>query len=195
MSRRQFDPDELDQPSAAADRAVPELERYAMESDADAPHGLSDRVMAAIEHEPAPRRGFLAWLASPSPTGGAGRFVRIGAVAATLVLAVAGALFAGQLADLVRDVGDGPSPTPAVSPSPSASPSASPSRSSSEAPSPSGTPEASDDHGGSGEGQTAQPTAQLTPAGMPEDTPDETGTPRPSATATASPSPTPTEIP
>jgi hypothetical protein len=183
MSPRHFDPDELDQPSAAAGRAITELERYAMASDADVPRGLSDRVMAAIEHEPAPHRGFLAWLVSPSPSGGAGRFVRIGAVAATLVLAVAGALFAGQLADLVRDVGNGPSPTLSVSPSPSGPPSTSPSPSSSETPSSSGTPEASDDHGGSGEVETAEPSAQLTPDETPDDTPEETRTPRPSATA------------
>ena len=186
MSRRHFEPDELDQSSAAAGGAITELERYAMASDADAPRGLSDRVMSAIEHEPAPRRGFLAWLASPSPTGGAGRFLRIGAVAATLVLAVAGALFAGQLADLVRDVGDGPSPTPSVAPSPSGSPSALPSPSSSETPIPSGTPE------GSAE-ETAAPTAQQTPAGTPEETEEETGTPRPSATP--SPTATATETP
>jgi hypothetical protein len=193
MSPRHFDPDELDHPSAAADRAITELERYAMASDADAPRGLSDRVMAAIEHEPAPRRGFLAWLTSPSPAGGPGRFVRMGAVAATLVLAVAGALFAGQLADLVRDVGNGPSPTPSVFPSPSVSPSALPSPSSSETPSPSGTPEASDDHGGSGEEETAEPAAQLTPDETPDDTLEESRTPRPSATA--SPTATPTENP
>lgn len=191
MSRRHFDPDELDQPSAAADRTVTELERYGMASDADAPHGLADRVMAAVEHEPAPRRGFLAWLASPSPVGGPGRFLRIGAVAATLVLAVAGALFAGQLADLVRDVGDGPSPTQSISPSPAASPSAVPSPSSSETPSPSGTPEEPDDHGGLGEEETAKPTTQPTPDEMPDDTPEETRTPRPSATASPTTTPNP----
>jgi hypothetical protein len=192
MSPRHFDPDDRDQRSAPADRAIRELERYAMTADADAPRGLADRVMTAIEHEPAPRRGgFLAWLTAPSATGGAGRFVRIGAVAATLVLAVAGALFAGRLADLVRDVGDGPSPTPSVSPLPSDTPSALPSPSVSETPSPSGTPEASDDHGGSGAEETAQPTAQPTPDGTPEDTPEETGTPRPSATASPTATPEP----
>jgi hypothetical protein len=191
MSRRHFDPDELEQPTAEANRAIRELERYAMASDADAPRGLSDRVMAAIEHEPAPRRGFLAWLTSPSSSGGAGRFVRLGAVAATLVLAVAGALFAGQLADLVRDVGDGPSPTPSISLSPSGSPSTLPSPSSSETPSPSGTPEGPDDQGGSGEVETPEPTTQLTPAQASEDTPEETRTPRPSATASPTTTPNP----
>lgn len=192
MSRRPFDPSELDEPMAPGDQTITELERYAMTSDSDAPHGLSDRIMAAIEGEPAPRRGFFAWLSSPASGGGAaGRFLRVGAVAATLVLAVAGALFAGQLADLVRDVGGSPSPTQSVAPSPSQVPSTTPIPSLSDAASPSQTPEASDDHGGSG-GATAQPTPQQTANATPEDTAEETKTPRPSATATASPSPTPT---
>ena len=191
MSPRHLDPDELAQPSGAAEQATRELERYAMAADADAPRGLADRVMAAIEHEPAPRRGFFAWLSSPSAAGGAGRFVRIAAVAATLVLAVAGALFAGRLADLVRDVGDGPSPTPSVSPLSSRTPSAMPSPSASEPPSPTGTPEASDDHGGSGEEETAKPAVQPTPEETPDDTPEETRTPRPSATASPTATPNP----
>ena len=188
MTRRPFRPDELDDSRAPGDPTIAELERYVTASDADTPHGLSDRVMAAIEREPTPRRGFLAWLSSPGSTGGGGRFRRVGAVAATLVLAVAGALFAGQLADLVRDVGNGPSPTPSVSPSPSIAPSTTPLPSLSEPPSPSATPQTSDDHGGSG--ATAQPTPQQTANATPADTAEETKTPRPSATATASPSAT-----
>lgn len=186
MSRRPFDPGELDKPTPDLDPSVEELERYAMTSDADAPRGLSDRIMAAVEREPAPRRGFLAWLATPSSTGSRpGRLLRVGALAATLVLAVAGALFAGQLADLVRDVGGNPTPTPSVSPSPFETQSISPSPSSSVEPSPSSTPEGSDDHGGSGEVSTAQPTPghDSTPA----ETPEESQTPRPSPTVTASP--------
>ena len=195
MTRRPFDPRELDEPLASGDQGIGELERYAMTSDTDAPHGLADRVMAVIEREPAPRRGFFAWLVSPVPAGGgAGRFLRVGAVAATLVLAVAGALFAGQLADLVRDVGSSPSPTQTVSPSPSNPPSPTPIPSLSDAASPSATPEASDDHGGE-TSATAQPTPQHTANATPEDTAEETGTPRPSATATASPSATPTQTP
>jgi hypothetical protein len=191
MTRRPFHPDELDELLAQGDPSIAELERYAIASDADAPHGLSERVMAAVEREPAPRRGFLAWLASPASAGGGGRFVRVGAVAATLVLAVAGALFAGQLADMVRNVGGSPSPTPSASPSPSIPASSTPVPSLSEVASPSATPEASDDHGGSG--ATAQPTPAQTANATPEDTAEETQTPRPSATAT--PSPTPTQTP
>lgn len=192
MSRRPFHPDELDQPAADADRAIGELERYAMTSDADAPHGLADRIMAAVEHEPAPRRGFLAWLMAPlSSGGGPGRFVRAGALGATLVLAVAGALFAGQLADLIRESGGQPTPTPVVSPSPSQSPAVEPTPSSSGAASPSGTPEESDDHGGSGAVPTALPTPDETPDATPEDTPEESKTPRPSPSAAATPAQAP----
>jgi hypothetical protein len=185
MSRQPFDPDEVDRPTADVDRSVNELQRYAMTSDADAPRGLSDRIMAAVEREPAPRRGFLAWLATLSSTGsGPGRFVRAGAIAATLVLAVAGALFAGQLADLVRDVGGNVTQTPSVSPSPSETQSTSPSPSPSIEPTPSATPEGPDDHGGSGDAPTAQPTPDETHDGTPEETPEESMTPRPSPTAT-----------
>jgi hypothetical protein len=188
MSRHPFEPGELDQTAADLDRPVKELERFAMTSDADAPRGLSDRIMAAIEGEPAPRRGFLAWLGAPSSTGGGPRrLLRVGALAATLVLAVAGALFAGQLADLVRDVGGNATPTPSVSPSPSETQSTSPSPSPTIEPTPSATPEGSDDHGGSG----AAPTALPTPAETPGDASEETITPRPSPAVTASPTQTP----
>lgn len=194
MSRRPFDHDELDEQTVFDDQAISELERYAMASDADAPHGLSERIMAAIEHEPAPRRGLLAWLIGTASQGaGPARLVRVGAIAATLVLAVAGALFAGQLADLVRDVGSGDaSPTPTVSPSPSVAPSSMPSPSLSEEPSPTATPEASDDNGGTGDLPTAQPTAQQTANPTPEGTAEEMETPRPSATPSPSATPTPT---
>jgi hypothetical protein len=192
MSRRPFDPNELDQPASDADSAIRELQHYAMTTDADGPRGLSDRIMASIEQEPTPRRGLLAWLTASSPGGGPGRFVRFGAVAATLVLAVAGALFAGQLADLVRDVGADRTPTPSLSPSPSEAPSLSPVPSSSVAPSPLATPDGSDDNGGVA--PTMVPSTPLPETANPEDTPEES-TPRPSATATASPTSTPTETP
>ena len=111
MSRRPFDPSELDRPAEGTDQPVSELERYVASTATDAPRGLPERVMAAIEDEAAPRRGLLAWLFTPSATaGGMQRFARAGVLAATLVLAVAGALFAGQLAGLVRDFGGGETP-------------------------------------------------------------------------------------
>ncbi len=133
MSRHPFDPNELGQP-AIADRAASELERYAAVTGSDAPRGLENRIMAAIDDEPAARRGVLAWLLSPPGAfGGLGNFARAGALAATLVLAIAGAMFVGQVADIVRNVGAGSTATP----------SASPTRSSfeSDAPTPSPSPE------------------------------------------------------
>jgi hypothetical protein len=193
MSLRPFDPGELDQPAPDLDRAVSELESYVATTATDAPRGFEDRVMAAVEREPAPRRGFLAWLLVPPASGGGlGRFARAGALAATLVLAVAGALFAGQLADIVRNVGTGGSPTPSVSPSPlesvaptlstspglTSSPSPDVSEGASETPKPSGT-------AGASEQETPEPTAI--------ETPKASTTPRPSPTITPSPSPTPTQ--
>ena len=141
MSHHPFRPSELDRPSTDANRAGAELERYTTSSAADAPHGFDHRVMGAIGAEPAPRRGLLAWLLVPSAAGGGFRqFAPVGAVAATVVLAVAGALFAGQLADMVRNVGSG---SPTASPSPSASESVQPSPTTSPAPSTTGTPDAS----------------------------------------------------
>jgi hypothetical protein len=192
MSRGLSDPNGLDQPATARDHEITELERYAMANNSDAPRGLAERIMAAIELEPAPRRGFLAWMTRPSsPGGGPARFLRIGALAATLALAVAGALFAGQLADLVRDVGGDATPTPSFTsppsraPSPSASPSFSLESSSPVSPEPS-------NNGGPGEVPSAQPTPVQSANATPEDTAEETSTPRPSPATTVSPSPTPT---
>jgi hypothetical protein len=189
MTRRPFDPNELDQPSAEADRAVAGLESYLADTATRPPHGLDQRVMAAIEQEPAPRRGHLAWLLMPAAAGsGSRRVARAGLLAATLVIAVAGALFAGQLADLVRNVGDG-SPTPvesisppsqSVAPSPTTSPEPAPSASheasgaASESPEPSGTPDASED-------ESPEPSS--------DDSGEESETPRPSATATPTATP------
>ena len=123
MSRRPFDPSELDQPLTDGNRAVSELESYVATTATGAPRGLSERVRAAVETEPVPRRGFLAWLLIPlGSAGGMRRFVRTSALGATLVLAVAGALVAGQLAGVLRNVGSGsPTPTESVSPTPTES--------------------------------------------------------------------------
>ena len=173
MSRHPFGPSELDQPETARESAVSELESYVATTATDVPHGLGDRVMGAIEQQPTPRRGVLAWLL-PSPTmgDGFGRFARVGVFAATLVLAVAGAVLAGQLADLVRNVGtSSPTPTESVSPTPSISQSESPTPSASVAPNLSPSPAASEDGGGSSkvsvgpqasEDETAEPSAEKT---------------------------------
>jgi hypothetical protein len=193
MSLRPFDPSELDQPAPDLDRAVSELESYVATTATDAPRGFEDRVMAAVEREPAPRRGFLAWLLVPPASGGGlGRFARAGALAATLVLAVAGALFAGQLADLVRNVGTGGSPTPSVSPSPreSVAPTLSTSPGLTSSPSPDASEGASETPGPSG---TARASEQETPEPTAIETPKASKTPQPSPTITPSPSPTPTQ--
>lgn len=176
MSGRPFDPSELDQPVEGIDQPISELERYVTSTATSAPRGLSERVMAAIEDEPAPRRGPIAWLLTPPVTsGGMQRFARAGVMAATLVLAVAGALFVGQLASLVRDIGSGGTPTP--SPTPSVTESVSPSPSPSLDASPSVSPRASDDG-------TASPAATGSPEASAHETaePSENETPEPSET-------------
>ena len=155
MTHRPFDPNELDQPTTDAGHAAAELESYLGDTATGAPRGLGQSVMAAIEQEPAPRRGFLSWLMLPFGWNGTRRVLRAGVLAATLVIAIAGAILAGQLTGLIRNAGTGsPTPTESVSPAPSESPiptpTASPSRSpqQSEAahgsPSASGAPEASE---------------------------------------------------
>jgi hypothetical protein len=193
MTRRPFDPNELDQPSGGADPSVTELESYLADTATGAPRGLEQRVMAAVDQEPAPRRGFLAWLLTPSTSGpGVRRFARAGLLSATLVVAVAGALFAGQLADLVRNVGSG-SPTPTESVSPTPSESVMPSPTTSPKAISSSSPEASEDvHATPAATGTPDASDDETPEASPEETPEESKTPRPSATVRSSPSPTAT---
>ena len=190
MTRRPFDPNELDQPSGGADPSVTELESYLADTATGAPRGLGQRVMAAVDQEPAPRRGFLAWLLTPSTSGpGVRRFARAGLLSATLVVAVAGALFAGQLADLVRNVGSG-SPTPTESVSPTPSESVLPSPTTTPEATSSGTPKASP---GTLQSPGATGTPEASEAETPEASSDGSGekskTPRPSPTATATSTP------
>ena len=185
MIRRPFDPNELDQPSPDADRAITELEGYLADTATGAPRGLEQRVMAAVQQEPAPRRGLLAWLLTPPASGsGARRFARAGLLAATLVIAVAGALFAGQLADLVRNVGSG-SPTPTESVSPSPSESVAPTLTTSPELTSSASPLASEDANGSPEPSgAAGASGKETPEASADDSAEESKTPRPSPTGT-----------
>lgn len=192
MTHRPFDPNELDQPATDADRTIVELENYLADTATGAPRGLGQRVMAAIEQEPAPRGGFLSWLLTPSGSNtGMRRFARAGVLAATLVVAIAGAIFAGQLTGLVRNVGSG-SPTPVESVSPTPSESVAPSPTTSPKATSSGSPQASEDALAS-PGATGTPDASEdeTPEASPEETPEDSRTPRP--TKTASPSATATE--
>lgn len=122
MTHRPFDPNELDQPATDAGRVIPELESYLADTGTGAPRGLGQSVMAAIEREPAPRRGFPSWLMLPPGWKGTRRVVRAGVLAATLLIAIAGAILAGQLTGLIRNVGSGsPTPVESVSPRPSES--------------------------------------------------------------------------
>lgn len=186
MSRRPFDPGELDR-LAPDDHAVSELERYVALTATGAPRSLEQRVMAAVDAEPLPRRGLLARFAAPRSRGGFGQLVRAGALAGTLVLAVAGALFAGQLASLVRNQGAGsPTPTVSVSQTPSPSPSplpsvaptmtTSPELTSSMSPSPPASPQATPKQSikpgeSEGEGSSGSPGASRTPRPSPSPSP------------------------
>jgi hypothetical protein len=193
MTRRPFDPNELDRPSPDADRAIAELESYLADTATGAPRGLGQRVMATIEQEPAPRRGFLSCLLTPSGSNsGLRRVARASVLAATLVVAIAGAIFAGQLTGLIRNVGSGsPTPVESVSPAPSESlvpgPTISPEATS-------GSPEPSEDAYQSPDASgTLDASGDETPEGSPEESSGESKTPRP--TKTASPSATPTPAP
>jgi hypothetical protein len=194
VTRRPFDPNELDQPSTDADRAIAELESYLADTATGAPRGLRERVMAAIEQEPAPRRGFLSWLLTPSgANGGLRRVARAGVLAATLVIAVAGALLAGELTGFLRNVGSG-SPTPVESVSPAPSNSLVPGLTASPEATSSGSPEPSEDAPQSpGASETPEASEHETPEASPGESGDESKTPRP--TRTASPSATPTAHP
>ena len=189
MTRRPFQPDELGQPPADGNRVVPGLESYLADTATGAPRGLAERVMDAVAHEPAPNRGFLGWLLAPSgPSGGLRRIARASLLAATLVLAVGGAIFAGELTGLIRNVGNGsPSEVESVSPSPS----------SSELPSPTISEEpSSSESPGSSEDVHESPRASGAPGGSGSEFPDATDdgggaasrTPRPTRTASPTPS-------
>lgn len=192
MTHRPFDPHELDQPSVDAERPIAELESYAADTATGAPHGLVQRVMAAVEQEPAPVRGFLGLLLTPSGSG-LRRVARASVLAATLVIAVAGAIFAGQLTGLIRNVGNGsPSEVESVSPAPSPSERQSPTNSPQIAPSES--PEASEDahqspraSSGPGESEAESPEASDDGSGAGSRTPRPTKIASPTPVGTAHP--------
>ncbi len=189
MTRPPFDPNELDQPSTDAGRAIAELDSYLADTATGAPRGLGERVMAAIEQEPVPHRGFLSWLLMPAgANNGLRRVARAGVLAATLVVAIGGAIFAGQLTGLIRNVGSG-SPTPVESVSPAPSESLAPSPTATPEATSSGSPEASEDvHQSPGASETPDASEDETP----EASPEESRTPRPTKTGSPSPTPSPT---
>ncbi|HEX2193631.1 MAG TPA: hypothetical protein VHK63_01520 [Candidatus Limnocylindria bacterium] len=156
MTRHTFDPRHEGWLPDDVDSISRELEAYASETSGETPHGLADRVMAAIADEPLPRRGILAMLLAPFGSGAPG-MLRGAMVAGTMAAAVVAVVLVGQLASLLQEPHIGPSPfptesdlpilTPTPSPLPSPSPSSTrrPTRSPTESPDASGTPEATDD--------------------------------------------------
>ncbi|HEY4767600.1 MAG TPA: hypothetical protein VII26_01535 [Candidatus Limnocylindria bacterium] len=195
MSRSPFDPSEVDGSLDPRDPAVEELERYATIASDQAPGNLADRVMSAVAAEPTPRRGLMAWLVTPPSAGRPfARFARVTVLGATLVLAVAGALYAGELARLVRDfsVGSTPQPSPSITESfePSPSESISPSPSVSPVEPESETPEQSAEPSAAATATPRQSTSQPSPTGSedeskspsPSQTPEETDTPETTST-------------
>ncbi len=172
------------------DPVADELVRYGALTDQHPSPGFTDRVMAAIEAEPAPARGGLAaafagWLGQLA--GPARQSLRMAALATVVVLAVGGALVGAQLSGILRQgppsgTSASPVPTPAVtvSPTPTAVPSPT------LVPSPTPTPESSD-----GASPQAQETAQSqtrsprpsSSEGGSHETPDPTETPKPSASS------------
>jgi hypothetical protein len=194
MTRRPFDPRELDRRDADRDPVADELERYAGLTSGEAPRGLDERVMAALADEPPPRRGLATLLFSPFlglPRGG---MARTALVAATMAVAILAVVAAGELAGLFRNDQVGPSPVPSFIESPSATPSPSathsptlpvtPSPSSSATHSP--VPPATSTPRPSGvetPGATSEPTDHETPEGES----DHSETPRPSDSGNSGP--------
>lgn len=120
------------------ERTAAELQAYAVGIAPTAPRSLVMTVVGALDAEPLPRRGW-AWIGLPGPVLGV---LRVAALTAIIALGVGGALFAGQLASLLREVRIGASPSPpaviVTSPSPSATPT--PTSSPSSSPTPARTP-------------------------------------------------------
>ena len=160
MTRHPFDSGELGRDDPEMDRLGESLEEYATDAAGEPSPDLSSRIMAAIDHEPVPSRGWWgSLLAAFAPWHGP---ARLALGAAVVAVAVIGALALGDLADRARNnTGATPSPTEVVSPSPtpSASPTPSLSPSATPSPTPSATPTstsvpatpmptATDDHGG-----------------------------------------------
>jgi hypothetical protein len=176
VTRRPFDPGEIGAGNGEGDpeleRAAAELLRYRDLTAEPPTAGFVDRVMAAVEREPIRGRGLLAWLSGARAWQ---QPLRAVALAAVVVLAVGGALVAGEISGIIRQGPQtGTSPAPVVTLTPSPTPTTEPTEPASETPGPSessGIPESS----GSPE-----------PSGTPEPTGGDTETPRP--TRTASPS-------
>ena len=117
MTRHPFDSGELGRNDPEMDRLGESLERYATDAAGEPSLDLSSRIMAAIDDEPVPSRGWWgSLLAAFAPWHGP---ARLALGAAVVAAAVIGALALGDLADRARNnTGATPSPTEVVSPSP-----------------------------------------------------------------------------
>jgi hypothetical protein len=169
MSHHPFDPDELGRGDPELERVARELEAYATSREGQAPVGLESRILAAIDAEPDPARGWwVALLAGPRAWNPVGQLL---GAAAVVVVAVAGALAVGQVIDGLRpDIGATPPPSPVLGPSEETSPTTTPPPTSSATPSPSPTPVPT---------PTLQPT-QVPTTSVPTASDDDSGSPEPS---------------
>ena len=167
---RPTDPDGLGSNADGGDLqgVIEELNRYLDLTDEDPTPGFGQRVMEAVEAEPAPRRGLLSWLAASS--NGARRSVQAITVAAVLLLAVAGTFAGGQLAGFLRGSATPaassttmPTASPRLTPQPSAVPSPSPkdepTAEQSAASGAGGSPDPTDGAHGGGGAESASPSA------------------------------------
>jgi hypothetical protein len=185
MNGRQDDPRDL--PGMPdTDPVAEELERYTHATRAVPPADLADRVMAAIEQAPAPRRGFVAGIAAIVSGRAPGhRWAQVGVMAATLVLAVGGIIAAGELARLVRDgTNVGTSPSPVVqTQSPSLQPSLTPTPTPTSSPTPTASPEASESEGEPSETPESSAGATQPPVMTPSPSEDDEHSSSPQPTA------------
>ena len=185
MSPRSVDPDQLEA-HPDADGAAEELERYAQQSATRPSRDFADRVMAAVEREPAPRRSFGAWLSAfASGRGPANRWAQVGVLAATLVLAIGGVLAAGELGRLIRDGNVGTPPSPSIVESATPSP-LTPTPSEPAEPSANPTAPAEPSEPAETPASSAAPQSQVPSPTASEDHESEDNTPVPSETPRAS---------
>ncbi len=197
MTRRPFNPGELDRPDDELEKTARELERYTSLTAAEVPHGLEDRVMAGLAEGPAPRRSLLAALFAPLASRPGGGLARAAMVAGTMALAVLAVVAAGELANLFRSDQVGPSPVPTSIESPTTTPSPTPTHeptstptleptpSPTLVPTPAPTPSVEQSQESSAEpsDHESEKPATAQPTGSPEE--DHSETPRPSGSSSA----------
>jgi uncharacterized membrane protein YgcG len=150
MTRRPFRQGDADGLGADLEPTVADMDRYLADSESEPSRGFADRVMHAVESEPIPRRGVMAFLAATfsSERG------RVALIAATVAVAIMAVVATGQLARVLPQFGGSPQPSqsapasqepsPPITPSPSVSPSESASPSAGGSDDESGSPDGSD---------------------------------------------------